>query len=43
VRACVAACKDPSQASSYQNQMRSFQQRCGNRSMQRGQLQLPTR
>lgn len=43
VRACVAACKNPAQAPTYQNQMRSFQQRCGNRSMQRGQLQLPTR
>jgi hypothetical protein len=41
VRACVAACKDPGQASSYQNQMRAFQQRCGNRSLQRGQLQSP--
>jgi hypothetical protein len=33
VKACVSACKNPAQASGYTSQLRSYQLRCGNRSI----------
>lgn len=43
VRACVVACKDPARSATFTSQLRTYQHRCGNRSLQRGQMDRPLR